>query len=401
MSKDKQLPIKKSGEGTVLIRRLEIKRMHDESKKMENKRARKTKFAYSASQPTVIDARKELEKDTVASRRDNAKLVADLTNEMSWGDLGDVLVKSMPMFVQKKGNYSRVLWWIYDILLYSDVELAKASIVRSVIALYPLTVNTETVNPVEISKWLRASRYQGIDLISILTDANQIQLCARKVMTDASRCWAIRNTLSNQTDKDAAANLSKSIIQLAGEKKYQQALDSLTVKYNTKHELVANTCRCAEFYRTTGLPVCCVTNHKNVRFMVQYRQAREYFKQTRYYDDLPLFYVKVESVTKSGISVKVTKDHDVSAYKNNRFLFLRRNDQADKNSSLRFTPGTNNRGIATGVISSPVHAQVRLIFEERLPVIADEVNLFLPDVCTNIVLQYVQSTLRELISNGE
>jgi hypothetical protein len=400
MSNDGQLPVKKTEEGTKLLRLPKGKRVPDESKKWENIRARKIRFADIASRPTVIDARIQLEMTTGAARRDKAKLMADLTKDIPWDDLVDVLYRSMSMFVQDERNYTKVHSWIYNTLRRFHVGSAGASIFRSVIALYPLTVNTELIITVEIAKWLRTSRWNKIDLIPILTGANQLLSCAKSVMTSASRVRIIKDILHDETEKDEAAKLCKSIIQLAGEAKYQEALDSLTVKYNTKHELVATTCRCAEFYRRTGLLVCCVTHHKNVRFMGQYRHARDYFKQTHFCDDLPLFFVKVDSVTKSGIRVKVTMDHDVPSFHNDRFLFGTLKDQGDDALSLRFTPGTNSRCTATGVVSSPIHAQGRLVFEEDLPAIADEVQLLLPTVCTNIVLQYVQLTLRELICNG-
>jgi hypothetical protein len=404
MSNDEQLPVKKMDERTKLSGTSNRQRLRNESKKWENIRTRKTKFAKTAMKPTVIDARKELEKNTIAARNTKAGLVAGLTKEMTSNDLVDVLGRSwiMSIFVENQGNYNRVLSWINRALMNLNGILVGENIVRSVLSLYPLTVDIEMNNRTKISGWMHRQRDNGLDLIPILVHANRLLLCTRSVMTSTSCYRIIKEILSHPTDRDAAANLCKSIIQLAGESNYQAALDCLTVKYNTKHELIANTCRSAEFYRTSGLNVGCVTNHKNVTIDYdQYRDARKYFQQTGYKGDLPLFFVTVESVTKTGISVKITDDHDGAEYKNNRFLFGRRNGDADETSSLCFTPCTNKTGTATSFVSTPVYAAGRLLFEDGLPAIADKVQLFLPGVCVNIVIQYVQSTLWELISHGE
>jgi hypothetical protein len=369
--------------------------------KWETTRNRRDTSGKIAGEPKVIEAGRKLAECNVAAKRDKVKLVASLTKEMSWDDLDGILSNLWPKSIQKQVNIGRVCTWIRTTVraqVKNDpLHASMTGIVRSVMALYPLTLDIgETEHAGKrrtriVLHWL--PHLNIVDLISILVHANQILSCTKSILTATSRYRFIKEIISDKKNPDSAAIVCKSIIQFAGESKYQDALNRLTCEYNTKHAVVAKTCRTAEFYRKVGLTVLCVMNHKHLRRCAQYEIARDYFKQS---DELPLFFAKLVSVTKSSINVTITDDHD-PAYEINQFLLGDRSYP----TPIHFTPSTKREDTATAIVPmSPYHSG-RLLFESGLPAIADQVEFFMPLVCAHIVIQYVQSTTLEVILNDE
>jgi hypothetical protein len=336
-------------------------------------------------------------------------VAASLTKEMSWAELDNILNIPWVKFLQDQTDKFRVFRWILTTIeaqrKNDPLAISMKGIVRSVMALYPLTLDTrETEQACKgririvlhcLRRWLHRDRRNAVDIITILVHANQILPCVKSIMSATSRYRFIKKTISDKTNSDEAAKACKTIIQFAGKCRYQEEMNRLTVQYNKNHAVIAKTCRTAEFYRKAGLPVLCVTRHHHLRCCAQYEIARNYFQQC---GNLPLFFVKLVSVTKSCISVNITDDHEpVSHIK--QFLFGRRHGDNVKAYRIPCVPSTKYDDTATGLFPTPPYKKSRLLFESGLPAVAAQVQLFVPLVCAHIVIQYVQSTALEVISN--